>query len=145
MLAEVQASGRFQAPGRRGAGQRRARLDDGPVLCRAPKSTTGPNGVPLYARHWLVFRATRRAGNGSELLGAAEFPNPGHERPFTGSASLVARCDPKPVVRESNWSFHGNQIAQAGVLAPEGLETFGPLMAPEQLETQFEPGAGYQL
>lgn len=36
------------------------------------------------------------------------------------------------------------QLAQAGVLAPEGLEIFPPLMAPEELETQFEPGAGYQ-
>jgi hypothetical protein len=43
-------------------------------------------------------------------------------------------------------TIHDIQLAQeAGISAPEQLETLRPLMAPEELETQFEPGAGYQL
>ena len=56
----------------------------------------------------------------------------------------IAR-NPKPLARPVGGSpIHDIQLAQAGVSAPEGLESFLPLLAPEELETVFEPGAGYQ-
>ena len=39
--------------------------------------------------------------------------------------------------------IHDIQLAQAGVLAPEELESFLPKMASEEIATQFEPGAAY--
>ena len=39
--------------------------------------------------------------------------------------------------------IHDVQIAQVGILAPEELESFLPKIAPEEIVTQFEPGAAY--
>ena len=53
--------------------------------------------------------------------------------------------NPNPPARPVGVSpIHDFQLAQAGVLAPDGLESFLPLLAPEELEIQFDPSAGYQ-
>ncbi len=43
---------------------------------------------------------------------------------------------------ERNQPSQEIQLTQAGLMAPEKLEVFRPILAPEELETEFEPAAG---
>ncbi len=62
---------------------------------------------------------------------------------FVNSTKIAINPNPPPRPDASS-PVHDIQLAQAGISAPEVLESFRPIFAPEELELVFEPSAGYQ-
>lgn len=59
-----------------------------------------------------------------------------------GGAAQNTGSPGSPARPERNRPSQTVQLAQAGLMAPEKLEVFRLILAPEELETEFEPAAG---